>query len=47
MQDYHSLIKLKEQKENEFSDNPVFHNEFKEKYETVLNTSNIYLEADQ
>ncbi|MEN8122077.1 MAG: hypothetical protein ABFS35_17135 [Bacteroidota bacterium] len=46
MQDYNRLIDLKKQKENEYYNNPVFQNEFRAKYETVLNTANIYLEAD-
>ena len=47
MQDYRRLVDEKKQKENEYYNNPVFQNEFKAKYQTVLNTAGIYLEADQ
>ena len=47
MQDYRRLVDLKKQKENEYYNNPVFQNEFKAKYQTVLNTAGIYLDGDQ
>ena len=47
MQDYRRLFDYKRQKENQYYNNPGFNNEFKEKYEIVLNTAKIYLAADQ
>ena len=47
MQDYRKLVDMKTQKENEYFSSPIFQNEFKAKYQTVLNTADIYLESDQ
>ena len=47
MQDYRRLVDMKKQKENEYFGSPIFQNEFKAKYQTVLNTAEIYLEGDQ
>ncbi len=47
MTDYRKLVDMKKQKENEYYNSPIFQNEFKAKYQTVLNTAGIYLEADQ
>ena len=47
MQDYRRLLDYKRQKESQYFNNSGFNNEFKEKYETVLNTAKIYLAADQ
>ena len=47
MQDYRRLVDQKKQRENEYYNNPIFENEFRAKYQTVLNTAGIYLEGDQ
>ncbi|OQY03958.1 MAG: hypothetical protein B6I20_03980 [Bacteroidetes bacterium 4572_117] len=47
MQDYRRLVDLKTQREIEYSKNPVFQSEFKEKYKTVMSSANIYLETEQ
>ena len=46
MQDYRKLLDYKRQKENQYRNNTGF-DEFKEKYESILNTAKIYLAADQ
>lgn len=47
MQDYRRLVDMKKQKEIEYFGSPIFQNEFKAKYQMVLNTAEIYLEGDQ
>ncbi len=47
MQDYRKMLDYKNSKERQYYNNSGFNDEFKEKYENVLNTAKIYLAADQ
>ncbi len=46
MQDYRKMLDYKNVKERQYFNNSGFNDEFKEKYESVLNTAKIYLASD-
>ena len=47
MQDYRKMLDYKNSKERQYYNNSGFNDEFKEKYENILNTAKIYLAGDQ
>ncbi|MCF6241087.1 MAG: hypothetical protein L3J74_07060 [Bacteroidales bacterium] len=47
LQDYRKMLDYKNSKERQYYNNSGFNDEFKEKYENILNTAKIYLAADQ